>query len=305
MKRAYIPGDKWLYYKIYCGPRTADELISEVLFPCTENLKQRGIINKWFFIRYSDPDLHVRVRFYCDDILNIGYIMQQMNVHLSNMLEHNKIWKVLCDTYQPELERYHPEAIGLGEQLFHFDSICTAKFLGLIEGDEGEKIRWMFAFRNIDSLLSDFGFNQKSKFELIEKLKNAYAQEFGMNKSLKLQLDTKFRGIRSDINHIMSINELSAEELVPVLSLLKERSIQNADVISQLEELEQKIESLKVLELMPSYIHMLMNRLFRSKQRVHEMVVYDFLWRYYKSDIAKKKYSKVNAKKKKACSTVI
>lgn len=42
---------------------------------------------------------------------------------------------------------------------------------------------------------------------------------------------------------------------------------------------------------------MLMNRLFRSKQRVHEMVVYDFLWRYYKSAFAKAKYSKLNEAK--------
>ena len=43
-------------------------------------------------------------------------------------------------------------------------------------------------------------------------------------------------------------------------------------------------------KLMGSYIHMLINRLFKSKQRLHEMVIYDFLFRYYKSEIAKKKY---------------
>ncbi|NOQ27509.1 MAG: hypothetical protein GQ564_19270, partial [Bacteroidales bacterium] len=43
-------------------------------------------------------------------------------------------------------------------------------------------------------------------------------------------------------------------------------------------------------DLMGSYIHMLMNRLFKSKQRTHEMVIYDFLYRYYKSEIAKRKY---------------
>ncbi len=39
---------------------------------------------------------------------------------------------------------------------------------------------------------------------------------------------------------------------------------------------------------------MTMNRIFKSKQRVHEMVIYDFLYRYYSSNIAKMKYSKVN-----------
>ncbi|MCP5106131.1 MAG: hypothetical protein GY950_22285 [bacterium] len=52
-------------------------------------------------------------------------------------------------------------------------------------------------------------------------------------------------------------------------------------------------------DLMGSYSHMMINRLFKSKQRLHEMTLYDFLHRYYKSEIARRKYSKINAEKKK------
>ncbi|GHV23349.1 hypothetical protein FACS1894174_09080 [Bacteroidia bacterium] len=45
-------------------------------------------------------------------------------------------------------------------------------------------------------------------------------------------------------------------------------------------------------ELLKSYIHMMLNRLFRSKNRMHEMVLYDFMFRYYTSGIAKEKYNK-------------
>ena len=38
-----------------------------------------------------------------------------------------------------------------------------------------------------------------------------------------------------------------------------------------------------------SMIHMTMNRWFRSKNRLHELVIYDFLSRYYISEIAKNK----------------
>ena len=27
-RRTYIPGDEWLYYKIYCGAKTIDEIIT-------------------------------------------------------------------------------------------------------------------------------------------------------------------------------------------------------------------------------------------------------------------------------------
>ena len=38
-----------------------------------------------------------------------------------------------------------------------------------------------------------------------------------------------------------------------------------------------------------SYLHMEMNRLFTSNNRLNEMVVYNYLTRYYKSEIAKAK----------------
>ena len=40
---------------------------------------------------------------------------------------------------------------------------------------------------------------------------------------------------------------------------------------------------------MSSYIHMEMNRLFANDNRLNEMVVYNYLTRYYKSEIARAK----------------
>jgi len=40
--------------------------------------------------------------------------------------------------------------------------------------------------------------------------------------------------------------------------------------------------------LLTSIIHMSMNRWFRTKNRLYEMVIYEFLSRYYASEIAKK-----------------
>ena len=46
---------------------------------------------------------------------------------------------------------------------------------------------------------------------------------------------------------------------------------------------------MSILELSPSYIHMHVNRLLRSVQRAHEVVLYDFLTRLYESQIARSK----------------
>jgi hypothetical protein len=55
----------------------------------------------------------------------------------------------------------------------------------------------------------------------------------------------------------------------------------------RLTEHTQYPEEVDLNDLITSYIHMMMNRSFRSRQRIHELVLYDFLYRYYKSVIAR------------------
>ncbi|HBX51207.1 MAG: hypothetical protein A2275_06955 [Bacteroidetes bacterium RIFOXYA12_FULL_35_11] len=65
--RYFIPGSEWLYYKIYCGPKTADTIIENVFLPVSSKLFENSLIKKWFFIRYSDSDLHLRFRILLND----------------------------------------------------------------------------------------------------------------------------------------------------------------------------------------------------------------------------------------------
>ena len=45
----------------------------------------------------------------------------------------------------------------------------------------------------------------------------------------------------------------------------------------------------RVAEIATSYIYMMMNRLFYEKARVHELIIYEFLRRYYASETARAK----------------
>ncbi|RPH33135.1 MAG: hypothetical protein EHM93_06280 [Bacteroidales bacterium] len=288
-KQNYIPGDEWLYYKIYCGVKTADEILTQVFLPTSTLLKEKNIIDKWFFIRYADPDLHLRVRFHFDNIYNIGIIMHEINSKLQCLVESKKIWKVMLDTYQPEIERYHPMLITHAETLFWIDSETTGLFLDSIDGDEGEKIRWMFAFKNIDALLTDFGLSLEQKQQFMASNKETYALEFGMNKNLKFQLDQKYRNIKVDIHLALNLNKENAGEYLSFVDLLEQRTNRIYHTVNDIKKIARTNESIDISKLLSSYVHMAMNRIFRSKQRIHEMVVYDFLYRHYKSAIAREK----------------
>jgi hypothetical protein len=41
--------------------------------------------------------------------------------------------------------------------------------------------------------------------------------------------------------------------------------------------------------LMPGYLHMFINRIFVSNQRKTELVIYDYLFRYYESKMMREK----------------
>jgi hypothetical protein len=44
-------------------------------------------------------------------------------------------------------------------------------------------------------------------------------------------------------------------------------------------------------DLLGSYIHMMINRIVACEPRMHEMIMYDFMFRYYQSAIARAKSS--------------
>ena len=63
-ERSFPPGSVWLYAKLYTGRATTDALLREGLGPLVRSLRERGVIEGWFFIRYGDPDWHVRLCFH-------------------------------------------------------------------------------------------------------------------------------------------------------------------------------------------------------------------------------------------------
>ena len=285
-KRNFIIGDEWLYYKIYVGPKSADFILTDVLLPLTNKLLQEKVIDKWFFIRYSDPDLHLRVRFHVNNDKKLISVISNFNKGINPFIEKRIVWKLQVDTYKREIERYYEKTMVESENLFYLDSQCTLNFLDLIEGDEGEEYRWLYGLRSIDCLLSDFGYNLKDKTEILDEMQTSFGQEFNINKSLRRQLDNKFRKYREKITTFLkpAIDENS--ELFPIWELLGFKSEKSVEIV---QSIKLKLSVEKIDSLLRSYIHMILNRLFRTKQRVHELAIYYMLHKHYKSEIGRQK----------------
>jgi thiopeptide-type bacteriocin biosynthesis protein len=290
-QREFIVGDHWLYYKVYTGYKTADLILTDILLPLANLLEKNNLIEKWFFIRYADPEPHLRIRFYMKDKNNIGSIISVVYNNLNSYIEKDLIWKIQIDTYNREIERYGNYNIINSENYFHIESKMIINFLSLIEGDNGEELRWLFSIKAIDSLLDVFNYDDQDKLDLLERLKTSFGKEFNMSRSLKKQLDNKFRKENNKI--IDFLNQKNALELSnkPLYEIIRRKEVLTKEIAKKIFLLknDNKLE-IEVSYLTSSYIHMFMNRLFKSNNRMHEMVIYDFMYRIYNSRCARKKY---------------
>eukprot|EP00825_Cyclidium_porcatum_P044006 TRINITY_DN6355_c0_g2_i5.p1 TRINITY_DN6355_c0_g2~~TRINITY_DN6355_c0_g2_i5.p1 ORF type:complete len:304 (+),score=45.44 TRINITY_DN6355_c0_g2_i5:594-1505(+) len=138
-----------------------------------------------------------------------------------------------------------------------------------------------WGIRYIDLVLGQFGLDLNDKIALFETLSKGYGIEFNMNKSLKVNLDTKLRYHKSQIEKIFSINEGTQFPLYDALLKtidISKLPIENILKIKTANKLEIAFESLLV-----SIIHMHYNRLFRTQQRLYELVIYYSMHKFYKS----------------------
>ena len=286
VQRDFIIGDTWLYYKIYTGNQMADKVLANIIKPITNDLLERNIISKWFFIRFADPHHHIRLRLHFNNSESIGLIINRFKEDFKNLMELNVIWKIQLDTYKREIERYGVNSIEIGEDLFYYDSKMIVDFISIIgdKGEEGEELRWLFSIRAIDSLLNTFKYNIQRKKNLFDRLSVAFEIEFNADKRLRKDIGKKYRVYDDKIRSFMLDN---TPDYKCIIALLKTKENNIEPLVKEILKIEKKgILNLELDNLLNSYIHMLMNRLFKSKNRLNELVIYNFLLRYYKSRIA-------------------
>lgn len=268
--RIFPIGSEWLYMKIYSSPFFADKILSPI-GEYINALIEKKIIEKFFFIRYSDPDFHIRIRLKLFDKSAFSTIITDMHAILDMDIQ-NKTVDIKLESYKRELERYTPELIDDIETLFFYNSLSILNLLKKIEGNTlDDSQRWLFGLFYIDNLLSLFGMSIEEKLEFSKLNNESFSTEFNKNKLLNKQLDKKYRTKKELIDTIF-INEAYKNTIYYDSSALQQ-IIQN---------INDKKESQDFHYILSSIIHMDCNRLFRDEQRKHEYVLYDFLYRYYK-----------------------
>jgi thiopeptide-type bacteriocin biosynthesis protein len=290
VKRSFPPGSEWIYLKLYTGAATADRILCETVAPLVKRLLRSGAVDDWFFIRYGDPDWHLRLRFHGSPTRLRNLVLPAVESAIAPSLRDGRVRRIQYDTYEREMERYGgPKAMQIAEKMFQIDSEGVLEILAQLEpGDAGAEERWRLALAGSDSLLEDFGFDLAMKTDVAKKVGAQFVREFKIDSQLKGQLSERFRNERKRLEDLVQPAGHENDPLAPGLEILRRRSARLAPLIAKLKALREADQlTLPLRELAPSYVHVFMNRLLRSAQRVHEAVLYDFLVRIYQSQSAR------------------
>lgn len=282
-QRSFAPGSEWLYAKLYTGMAAADGVLREVVAPLVRAAERSGAIDRWFFIRYNDPEHHLRVRFHGSPARLYGELLPALHAAAAPLLADGRIWRMQLDTYEREIERYGGAAgIELAERLFHADSQAVLAIVERNAGDAGIARRWRLALRGVDQLLADLGLAEAERHALIKQARDGYAHEVRADTRLHSQLGDAYRQQRKQLDGLLAATPDDEPALAPLLA----RSAQLAPIVAELRAHE-AAGRLSLAGMALSLAHMHVNRLMRTAQRRQELVLYEFLDRLYEARLAR------------------
>jgi class I lanthipeptide synthase len=309
LPRVLLPGSDWLFVKLYTGPATADRLLREIVAPALSDALASGAAQSWFFVRYADPDFHLRVRLHGHPARLNAEVLPALAAAAQRCQHGELLWRMQIDTYEREVERYGgDEGMLLSERIFFADSEAVLELISVLDGEEGADDRWRLALRGMDLLLDDLGFGLAQKRELVREAGASFAREFQLAPGVQRQLGARFRreraALRALLEPVAEPGPMGTPGPVPepALAVLRRRSRRVRPVAETLrtwavaDRLTRPLASLAA-----SYLHMHANRVLRSSPREHELVLYDFLERLYDGQLAQREPATPGAPRRRPC----
>jgi thiopeptide-type bacteriocin biosynthesis protein len=281
IKRIYLPGDEWLYLKLYCHPATSNSILTNSIKSVITRLKKQNILKSWYFIRYADPDHHLRIRIQINRN-DASDVMRCFEKKLRKHVEKGSVNNMLLDTYKREIERYGGDTIEHVEKIFHASSELIINYLKNITREQPDRSELHLAIISVDAILEVFFSQNFERIFLLKCLHDGMKHEFEDSKQVKFQMDTKYREYSWFINNMNTNKKLIAgiAGKKEFNSYLKALSLLKANSLWLLPD--------KLMKLVGDVIHMHLNRLFNEKQRNHEFIIYYLLHKYYLSLEARK-----------------
>jgi thiopeptide-type bacteriocin biosynthesis protein len=260
------PGSDWLYVKLYCPPALEEDLISQPLREFGEFAVSAGLASKWFFLRYSDPDPHVRLRFLGQPDDLVRRLVPEVCSWASELMTDGLCQRFCLDTYDRELERYGGAAgLSISESIFAADSHAVASLLGLAGRGDPCIDRTTLAVLSVDDLLAGLGLGEQERLAW-------YRRQATSHHSTSAEFRRRQRVLRPLLGNPA---QLAAEAGGASLRhILEERHVTLAPLGKHLHELAERGELTKEpTALYSSYVHLHCNRLLGPGTSLEQLIM--------------------------------
>lgn len=281
-QRSVSLGGDWLYAKLFCGWALNDQVLRKIVAPLFADAGVRGSVTKWFFVRYADPEPHLRLRFHGDPCRLQTTVLPALTALTASAMDSGLLWRVQFDTYEREHERYGgPAGMNAAELLFSADSDAVLALVTAAPGLSREE-RQLSAMLGYDDLFGAFGWPFATRIAFLERLtrdassdaRRVWGERYRRDKALLTTVVTQRSGWPAP-PEVHLAYELRVARLTEVHRQLTE--------LASLDHLSCPLD-----DLCGSYLHMHANRTMREfMERPQETMTYDLLRRTYLSIAAR------------------
>lgn len=162
-------GGEWLFLSIYIGADIQNDVIARPLQSLVSELLTNALVTGWFFVRYTDPDHHIRIRLRCASHDVRSQLYEIVCGWADTLITDGFCRRCTLDTYDQEVERYGgQEGLALAEDVFCVDSVAVSALLALADTQKGAVDPLDVAVASTDALLRGLGLTEE---DLIRWLK--------------------------------------------------------------------------------------------------------------------------------------
>ncbi|MFF3734280.1 lantibiotic dehydratase [Streptomyces sp. NPDC002476] len=273
VRRAFGPGSEWLYAKLYTGTAGADAVLRRIVRPLVARFRDSGAVDQWFFVRYSDPDWHIRLRMHGEPSRLLNEVLPTLHDAVAGTGGDRLVRTLQLDTYEREIERYGG-AVQLAERLFHADSDAALDIVDSVPPED----RWRMVLVGWDRLLTDFGLSLADKRVVVGAARDRLSAELALDGQARRRIGARYRAERPRLRVLLEPGAAAA----PAQSALAARSRVIRPWVERLRAEAVAGRLTRPLSVLAStFLHMHANRVLRSGARPQELLICDFLCRLY------------------------
>ncbi|WP_239405485.1 lantibiotic dehydratase [Frankia sp. Cj3] len=118
-----LPGSQVLFAKLYGQPDLHDTILTDHLLALVSAWEETP---RWWFVRYRDPDPHLRLRVHLPTADGYGHAASRVGAWAADLRRRGLIGSLTLDTYHPETGRYGTgPALAAAEAVFAADSAAA------------------------------------------------------------------------------------------------------------------------------------------------------------------------------------